>query len=186
MFIQKGESPPHSFPCWRDHELKGRNSCYIYYRERKLTFLKLSSLPGKIPPLSPNVNSFHSHNTQLSPCPISSVANLMHLSKHACLYDCQWVFSVPMSQANIRQRELDIKVVLLVTRFPTWLVSLAHVQQETIPFSSLFQENIIWTHKAGRGKRSSGEREKPKQETHFFLAWGMEMMKLWFCFGFWD
>lgn len=89
----------------------------------------------------------------------------MHLSKRACLYDWQWVFSVPKSQANIRQRELDIKVELLVTRFPTWVVSLAHVEQETIPFYSVFQENIIWTHKAGRGREGRGQKREKEAKT---------------------
>lgn len=51
-------------------------------------------------------------------------------------------------------------------------VSLAHVQQETIPFYSLFQENIILSHKAGRGERKQWGERKTKTGDSLFPSLG--------------
>lgn len=153
-------------PTWRYHELKGYNSCCLYYWERKLAFLKFSSMQDTCPVFTIVNLAVFILETPGAHLVCSAVWSASSISLHvdACWCECQSIFSVLMPKVSIRQRELEIKVVLLVTRFCKWPVSLPHAQQKTSFFSKKTSSESTRQEEKGAGE---GERETKNRRISF-------------------
>lgn len=175
-----------TFPRWRYCELKG--FCYIYCRERKLVFLKLSSLPDKMP------NFDHMSAVFILTIPSSYLAwsavwptSCISLNVHVYMIDNGYSRCLSLRQISGKEN-WTLKWNYWSPDFLHGLCPWLMLNKRPSPFIPFSKKTSSEPTKQAGGGREEGRRErrKPKQETHFFLAWGMEMMKLWFCFGFWD